>query len=96
MHDNEHLLSSLKHILNLTTDEILILVYFNFSLQNNTFLYFWLQRQRRSTIDENCSCWDEVKLPAVFLVLWMSFLLLLFFLLFFLGCIQLKFLALIT
>ena len=31
---------------------------------------YYLQRQRRSTIDENCccSCWDEVKLPAAFLV----------------------------
>ena len=40
---------------------------------------FYLQRQRRSTIDENCcccSCWDEVILPAafvLFLVPWMSF-----------------------
>ena len=56
-----------------------------------SWFYFYLQRQRRSTIAENCccccccscscSCWDEVKLPAafvVFLVPCMSFFLLLF------------------
>ena len=43
-------------------------------------LHFYLQRQRRSTIVENCCCcWDKVKLPAAlgFLMLLMSFFLLL-------------------
>ena len=68
------------------------LILCNFKIFDHILPFFYLQRQRRSTIDENCccccccscSCWDEVKLPAAlgFLMPLMPFLLLLVFFLF--------------